>query len=113
MTNKPTEFEGGLNNPEQTGLGPRPENPIVKPEEPENKPNPPDKPSLGGGIVEAIKNRPKATQLPTNQEQQVEISNKIGEIIAKYGGESNVPVNDGEYWGLKAELNALRNATPS
>lgn len=109
----------------------KPENPIVNPPEPDQKPpfvnsgghpeNPivdppkpsiPDKPGVGGGIVEAIKNRPKATQLPTNQEQQVEISNKLGEIISKYGGESNIPVNDGEYWGLKAELNALRNATP-
>ena len=50
----------------------------------------------------------------TKHEKIVEISNRLGEILALHGGlESNIPVDGrvpNEYWTLKAELNALRAA---
>ena len=46
----------------------------------------------------------------TDPRQQIAISNRMGEIIAQYGGESNIPVGPHEYWGLRNKLQNFRNS---
>jgi hypothetical protein len=39
-----------------------------------------------------------------------QLSEKLGEILAANGGlESNIPAINHPYWGLKAELDVVRN----
>lgn len=56
--------------------------------------------------------KPPVVAIPEVSDRRVAICNRMGEIIAENGGlVSNIPVNrGGEYWQLKAELDALRAA---
>jgi hypothetical protein len=62
-----------------------------------------------GGTVKP--DEPKLVPVDTPRIAKMkELSGKLGEILKKHGGsESDIPVTDGEYWRLKAEINALRS----
>ena len=100
-----------MSTPDRPVENPAPTSPtIVKPTTPAEPTTPTAKPPLN-----VVKDNPvviEVTPFDLTRDRQIAISKRMGEIVAENGGlVSNIPATKGgEYWQLKAELDALRAA---